>query len=315
VIGLFLVPRRARLAGAGLLAAVVLQVYLSSTILDWWGGAAFGQRRLCNVTLPLVIGLAALLWRCGQLARRLPAWARHAIALAILGPMVAWNLMRVGELRHGKPAPDALGPSCCGRVPRAVRPAVAAVYRLVGNPFQLPASAWFAWHHGVPIQRWDHTAGNYPLIPGLDVLVDDRLWQQRGVWRIGHPGIDPYLVRGFTPSVTRERPLRWTTEPVATVLVPNLMPYGQRMTLWLAPAGARRATVRWNGEQVAQVELAGWTTVTFDLPDIGLHTNELAIEAVPAAFALPDGAPAHDGPVGVAVGDLEIGFLRARTIQ
>jgi hypothetical protein len=93
------------------------------------------------------------------------------------------------------------------------------------------------------------------------------------------------------------------------VLVPNLMPYGQRLTLWLAPAGAHHATVRWNGAVVADAELAGWTAVRFELPDIALHTNELAIEAAPGPFA-PASGPAPDGPVGVAVGDLEVELLR-----
>jgi hypothetical protein len=304
VLGLFALPRRARLVAAGLIAAVALQVYLNSTILDWWGSAAFGQRRMCNVTLPLVVGLAALVARAGQLARGLPAWARHAIAWAILGPLVAWNLMRVGELRAGLAAPDALAPACCDRVPRPLRASFAWLYRRIGDPFELPASAWFAWRHGVPIDRWDQIVGNYPLVPGLDSLLDESLWAQRGVWRIGS-GVEPYLVAGWSRVVRGDRALRWTTAPVATVLVPNLMPYGQRLTLWLAPAGAHRATVRWNGALiVADAELAGWTAVRFALPDIALHTNELSIEAAPGPFA-PASGPAPDGPVGVAVGVLD----------
>jgi hypothetical protein len=308
VIGLVLLPRRAWLVGAGLIAAVAVQVYLNSVIFDWWGGAAFGQRRMCNVTLPLVVGLACLLWRCNRLARRLPVAARHAIAIAILGPMIAWNLSRVGALRSGVAAPDGLSPTCCDRVPRPLRGAAQWLYRRIGNPFELPASAWFAWRHGVPLDRWDQAIGNYPLIPPLDSLIDDQLWAQRGTWRIGS-GVEPYLVRGWSRSVRADRPLRWTTEPAATVLVPNLMPYGQRLTLWLAPAGARRATVRWNGDVVAEAELAGWTAVRFDLPDIAIHTNELTIEATPGPFA-PATGPAPAGPVGVAVGDLELAFLR-----
>jgi hypothetical protein len=308
VIGLCALPRRARLVAAGLVAAVAIQVYLNSTILDWWGSAAFGQRRMCNVTLPLVVGLAALVGRAGQLAGRLPVWARHAIAGAVLGPAVAWNLMRVGALRGGVPAPDALLPACCERVPRALQPAFAWVYRGIGDPFELPASAWFAWRHGVPLDRWDRTAGNYPLVPALDSLLDDSLWSQRGAWRIGS-GLDPYLVGGFSPVVRGSRALRWTTAPTATALVPNLVPYGQRLTLWLAPAGAHHATVRWNGAIVADVELADWTPVGFELPDIALHTNELAIDAVPGPYA-PATGPAPDRPVGVAVGDLEVELMR-----
>ena len=308
VLGLFTLPRRAWLVAAGLIAAVAIQVYLNSTIVDWWGSAAFGQRRMCNVTLPLVVGLAALLWRCGRLARRLPVAARHALALALLAPLVAWNLMRVGELRGGVPASDGLIPACCDRVPGPLRGGVAWLYRQIGDPFELPASAWFAWRHGVPIDRWDHAVGNYPLVPALDSLLDDTLWAQRGVWRVGS-GVEPYLVAGWSRPVRGDRPLRWTTAATATVLVPNLMPYGQRMTLWLAPAGARRATVRWNGAIVAEAELAGWTPVRFALPDIALHTNELAIEAAPGPFA-PASGPAPDGPVGVAVGDLEVELIR-----
>ena len=70
VIGLLLVPRKHRLVGAGLIAAVVVQVYLNSVIMDWWGQAAYGQRRLCSVTLPLVVGLTALLAACGRLVAR-----------------------------------------------------------------------------------------------------------------------------------------------------------------------------------------------------------------------------------------------------
>ena len=63
------------------------------------------------------------------------------------------------------------------------------------------------------------------------------------------------------------------------------MTHGQALTLWLAPAGAHHAVVRWNGAQVADVELADWTPVVLDVTDLGLHTNELTIEA-PGAYAL-----------------------------
>ena len=80
----------------------------------------------------------------------------------------------------------------------------------------------------------------------------------------------------------------------ATVLIPNLMPYGQRLQLSLYSHEPSHATLRWNGDVVDDADLAaGWTKLTFDLPDIALHTNELAIEA----------------PAGTGVSDLELGFL------
>jgi len=87
------------------------------------------------------------------------------------------------------------------------------------------------------------------------------------------------------------------------------MPHGQRFTLWLAPAGAQRAIVRWNGRVVAEPELAGWTPVRFELPAVALHTNELAIEAPPGPYR-PATGPAPGGAVGVAVGDLEVALVR-----
>jgi hypothetical protein len=312
VIGLVLVPRGARLVAGGLLVAVAIQVYLNSTILDWWGSAAFGQRRMCNVTLPLVVGLAALIWRLGRLAaraRRAPPVVWHVVLAAGLGPLVVANLIKVGKLDRGKAAPAGMSPSCCGEVPRPLRATAQWFYDRIGNPFQLPASALFAVRHDVEWSRWDTAVGDYPLVPALDSLLDARLWDQRGAWHIGHPGMERYLVSGLSGSLRADRPFRWTTAATATVLVPNLMPYGQRMTLWLAPGGARRATVRWNGELVAEVELADWTPVRFDLPDIALHTNELSIEAEPGVVAPHGSWPPAIQPVGVAVGDLEIAFL------
>jgi hypothetical protein len=76
-------------------------------------------------------------------------------------------------------------------------------------------------------------------------MVAELLFAPRNGWFSTTPigGLEPYLVRGWSHAVTGTRALRWTTAAEATVLVPNLMPYGQRLTLWLAPAGARHATV------------------------------------------------------------------------
>ncbi len=312
-LGVLAASRRTRtMAAAGLIAAVVVQVYLNSTILDWWGSAAYGQRRLCNVSLPLVVGLAALLAACGRLvARRARSrWLSHGIAVAILGPLLAWNYHAVRKLKAGKAASAERVLPCCNFAPDGTHPFFASIYASIGDPFAFPANAIFAIRHGVPLQRWDAAVGDYPLVPPLDTLLDDRIWKQRG-----HAGLAaPYVVAGFGPSLPAVHPFRWTTAATATLLVPNLMPYGQRVTLWLAPGGATHATVSWNGDIVAAVDLGpGWTAVGFDLPDIALHTNELTVEALPA---LATGIPADFGvpaePVGVAVGGLDLEFLPPR---
>jgi len=309
VIGLFLIPRapgrfeRAGLVKLGLVAVVAIQVYLNSTILDWWGSAAFGQRRMCNVTLPLVVGMCALIWRLGRAASR---WPRvkppvlHAVVVVGLGTFVMWNLGKAWKLRAGKAAPSELSTSCCDNLPGPLQGIARAVYSAVGDPFEFPANLVYAIHHDVSLQRWDETVGNYPLVAPLDTLLDDRLWQQTGKWPVGSGGLQRYLVGPWSPPEKGgTRKSRSTLGPRATVLVPNLMPYGQRVTVWLAPLTSDRPTVSWNGEVVAEPVLTkGWNAVSFDLPDIGLHTNELTIET-----------STSDGERGVQVSDVELGFL------
>lgn len=313
VLGLLLVPKRARVVGGALLAFTLLQVYLNSTVFDWWSSASFGQRRMCNATLPLVVGLATLIWRLGALAaraRRVPRTVWHGLLWLVLGSFVAWNLAKAIALRSGKPAPNELSPSCCDNLPRPLRGMASLVYGTIGNPFQFPANAVFALRHGVDIRRYDQVVGNYPFVPPWNALSDAEMPRHKGTLRIGSGGNDPLIVAGFSRAATADRPFRWTTEPTATVLVPNLLPYGQRLWLWLAPGGATHVVIKWNGNEVAAQDLpAGWTRVSFDLPHMGLHTNELAIEASPAAASAQVGWPPAPGPVGVAVGDLDFAFL------
>ncbi|MEJ7600431.1 MAG: hypothetical protein WKG01_21160 [Kofleriaceae bacterium] len=212
----------------------------------------------------------------------------------MLGAFVAFNLSKAWVLRGGKAAPSEVGASCCRNFPAPLRGVTGWWYERIGNPFQYPANLAFSLRHDVELQRWD-AVGAYPLVPPLHTLPTPELWQQRGTWRIGNPGIEPWLAGGMSRPDRVGKLGRWyrfTTGGAATVLVPNLMPYGQRLTLWVAPFGGRNVRLRWNGEVVAEAALTGWTPVQFDLPDIALHTNELTIEGY-----------------GIAVSDLELQFL------
>jgi len=312
MIGLFLLPRRSRLVAAGLLGAVLVQVYLNSIIFDWWAQASFGQRRMCSVTLPMVVGLAALLAAGGRLAarwRRVPPLVWHVLTAAVLAWFVAWNLAKVWMLRGGRPANTGAAPSWSAGLAAPMRAVAGPIYRAIGNPFALPASAEWAWRHGVPIARWESAVGDYPIVPGAGALADGTWRQARGTWNIGGPGGDVYVVRGLSPSLRGTRAFRWTTAARAEVMVPNLMPYGQRVAVWLAPGAARRVRLRWNGEVVADAELAdGWSQVRFDVPDIDVGSNLLGIDAEPGPVP-PGPLPAPAGAAGVAVGAVELSFL------
>src|SRR5690606_37434906 len=179
VLGLLVVPGGARVGAAGLLVALVVQIWINASVYDWWAGASLGQRRLCSVTIIVVVGLAALVRGCGRAARGLPAWARHTAAIAALGWFVTWNMLHVGKLRRGKAAGHAVAASCCGGVPGPLRAIAQPVYDAMGNPFSLPASAYFAARYGVGIHRWDVVAGSYVWEPPWNEYRDGRHRRQR----------------------------------------------------------------------------------------------------------------------------------------
>ncbi len=309
LVGLFCIPRRHRVIAIGLGAFVVIQVYLNSTILDWWGGSSFGQRRLCNVTLPLAVGLAALVGAMGRLvARRHIALrtAAHVLVVVVFGTFIAWNLRGARHLSGGKGAPSERVTSCCENVPTRFRGQAQWIYDRIGNPFQWPASAIFAWRHDVPIQRFDEIVGDYPLIPAFGDVRRDAIWATRGIWRFGSPNLTPYAARGWSANYQRQRLYRYTLANEAVFLVPNLMPVAQRMTLWVTADRTKDVTIAWNGHVVARAQVSSdWSPITFYVPG-DLHTNELGVRASVDMFM---GNPIlqHPGrPVGVAVSDLDI---------
>ena len=51
--------------GLPLLAFVTVEIYVAAAALDWWGGAAFGARRLVSLTTPLAMAFAAVLSKSG----------------------------------------------------------------------------------------------------------------------------------------------------------------------------------------------------------------------------------------------------------
>jgi hypothetical protein len=71
--------------GVGLLAIVLVQVYVAGSVESWTVAGAFGQRRFVAMTSPLVIGLAVL-------GAHLVGSRARAAAAVIAGVCVWWNL-------------------------------------------------------------------------------------------------------------------------------------------------------------------------------------------------------------------------------
>lgn len=319
---------RVRIVALGLLAAVALQVYANSIILDWWGQASYGARRLCSMTMPLVVGLAVWLHVLGRVVARLrwPRLVGQVVAIVVLGWFVTWNLGWVQRFRSGRAPERRAGPICCKGVPAPLAAIAQPVYRVMGNPFALPASAVFSWRYRLPLSRWDQVVGDYPFHPAID-YTRESIRGTSASWDLGGAGTGPYIVRGFGPvQAGPGRSIRWTTAPAAVVLVPNLLPGPLRLSLWMAPNAAVGAApvpvvVRWNGRVVARAVLSApekvppekvpptpssprdLPQVTWDIAgDVGL--NVLSIEAPISAPAGFGGTWRPGAPAGVAVGVL-----------
>jgi len=305
--------RHARLVCIACLLAIAAQVYINAVTYEWWSGASFGQRRMCSVSLPLVIGLAALARAIHlRVGARLPARAQIAIAVAILGYLVAWNLDWVGRLRHGRPAGRDNVPTCCRDADAPLSWIARPVYAVLGNPFELPASAVFSIEYGVGLARFDQVLDAYPLVPGVLGYLDGSYRHATGVWDIAGDGGAPWLLDGFgPPQRDAGHHWRWTTAEHADLLVPLLMPEPHRITIPIAAntASTLDVTVRCNGTEVAHAQVGPtWTTLVFDT-DGALGENRVEIEAAVAPYALArTGAapapPPTPEPVGVAIGPL-----------
>lgn len=81
-------PREYRWLFPGLAVVMVIQVYVSASVWDWWGGAAFGPRRMCFLLTPAAIGWA-------QILRRLKGIPRALLPLL----MIAWALVTLSAYR------------------------------------------------------------------------------------------------------------------------------------------------------------------------------------------------------------------------
>jgi len=107
---------------AGLVAMVLLQVYVAGSVESWTVAGAFGQRRFVALTAVLVIGLAAALGAAGRSGRC--AW----MAVVVLGTW--WNLGVMAQFGAGMMDRQQL------------EPARVAWTTFVVIPRQLPNLVW-----------------------------------------------------------------------------------------------------------------------------------------------------------------------------
>jgi hypothetical protein len=110
--GLFLLFRVNRELAGVCIATLALSVVSNCTIYDWWGGAAFGMRRLLSVSPIFAIGLAAFF---AEVRRSLGAGTARAGEAGGLSPRGSTS----------PPAEVGLPP---GRLARWAAPAITAIF-------------------------------------------------------------------------------------------------------------------------------------------------------------------------------------------
>jgi hypothetical protein len=84
---------------AGLLLAVLSQVYIAGSVESWTVAGAFGQRRFVGLSAVLLVGLAAL-WPRGDRRGVNPAPAR-ALVVALFAVGAWWNLGLMAQFGGG----------------------------------------------------------------------------------------------------------------------------------------------------------------------------------------------------------------------
>lgn len=225
--------------------SLVLDVYVCGAVDDWWGGWAFGGRRLVGATSVLVLGWAALLQpvlargRGGAAAR--VGVAVLALAAVRLSSQLQDDYLR-GRLARGVPQPLAPAWSRAFGVP------LDGVLELVGTPGSWPASWIFAAHTGAPPGRYDLTAGWALVEARGDAKGYERLWIDDPRWALA--GLGPAHARG-------EHEARALLGQ-ATIAVPLRVPLvlHARLRAWAAAPVVLHGELA--GEPVALSLRAGW---------------------------------------------------------
>jgi hypothetical protein len=241
VVGLFVAMRRRRILAVGGLMVILATAWVTGSMADWWGSAAFGARRFDLAVPFMAVGLAALLEVCRSRPLLAPALVLTALA--------AWNLGLINLFRNRvfveAPALEELA----GRQARQLRRlAEDALERVAGRrgralAYKFFVGKFFYWN--------THLDGTIDL-----------------------SRIDPrYLSGGWSEAQNREGPptFRWALYPQACVRFPLDRPAIALRTVVTARAPSRlegqTMTIALNGTALKQAALGReWAEVPVTLP-------------------------------------------------
>jgi hypothetical protein len=159
LVGTVVYARRERTWALPALIVFGAMCWINGSTTDWWGGAAFGGRRFTSMLGALAPGLAVIV--VALLRRPL------LILAPVAGGFVFWNYLLMMQFETGLMSRDeAIG------FDRLIKQQAEVYVRPpYFYPFAFPANAWFAWRHGVSIDRYDLLAPE-PMRVHVDVPFD-----------------------------------------------------------------------------------------------------------------------------------------------
>jgi hypothetical protein len=228
-----------------LVLSLALDVYVCGAVDDWWGGWAFGGRRLVGATVAFVLG-------CAVLSHAVLERGRGGVAARVVVAALALGSVRLslqlqddylrGPLLRGVPQP--LAPAWT----RAFGVPLDGAFEALGTPGAWPASWVFAARTGAPAGRYDLAAGWALVEARGDAKGYERLWITDPRWALA----------GFGPVHARGEHQARAVQPGATLGVPLREPLSLhgRVRAWAAAPVTLRVDLA--GEAVEVPLRPGW---------------------------------------------------------
>jgi len=245
--GLIILFRRHRTLAALLFAAFFLEVFTNGAAWDWWGGGAYGGRRLTGCTIIFAIGLAAFFQSItgvrqkssGRRARLM----RVGAGVCFLALFIGYQGVFMRAYHQKRVRWDSTAPYI-EKVAAAFGGAPRGLYRLIGNPFAFPANLLFALRHGVPLARYDAAVGPYLLDERVATTNPLRKSKRRAEVRLAGKRALPFLGRGLRADPDGAI----TTGDAAELFVPLNRTGKLQVHLELLGKLPSGAELKWNGE-------------------------------------------------------------------
>ena len=291
-IGLLVAIRRWPRLALTMIAGVLAQALVNGAAWDWWGGGAYGGRRLDSTYVAFVIGFAVvLLPAISALRRRWATYqARIAATLAAAFLVVSLLLLTANLILTGQsstPTVPIYGGRSAAGVWRDKIPSVfGRVAAFASQMSNAPARLAFAWRHHVSRDAYDQVVGVHMLaetFPGLNSgqfkmtdgvamadLVDDR-----------RPGLALRAHGDAVADSGHGRLLVGLNRVGGIKLTVNVGRHGKLDTTAKPanPSDPSTVTLTWNGTQVYAGAITNTpTSVSVDLPTVLRGVNELGID-------------------------------------